>query len=425
MCGLRNPTPARARCPRCRRTTAGCGQGPAGTGPVVARNVQHEYTAPRFENPVQVLAVVVRFKERMPLGEQDPLQRREGGIAEEQLPFGQPRRQVQILAVGVLRSLTPQFGRLAAFLADIQPLPVQPFDQIVQQRQHTLQRCRPCQPPPIRLAARHGGPIGQQRRKMIVRRDVAPRRTLAQECVLQETVPALLRQPVDLQKGDSASPVGSGPVSPGDRLPLLAVLRDQYLEHFGDPVAVLAAAVAGNHDPTYGCRLGQFDLHPLALARSSDPAKVVPVAAVVQMLDLVNRIPGKHRRSARHGTAFGQGEVVFARGAVDLQFVDPRLRIAAGLVNRHAHEPGLLGREVECIRRLYRLGRDLRQLLPKLVRHQPSRCVPGPTSGTAHGHQQANAHPSSDAWLHRRSPLSLVSHPGIRANSGSSPWRNS
>ena len=64
---------------------------------LVAGNVQHIDAAARFENPVQVLAVVVRFQERMPLGEQDALQRRQGGIAEEELPLGQPRRQVERL----------------------------------------------------------------------------------------------------------------------------------------------------------------------------------------------------------------------------------------------------------------------------------------------------------------------------------------
>ena len=65
----------------------------------VAGNVQHADAAAGFENAVQVLAVVVRCQERMPLGEQDALQRRQARIAEEELPLGLPRRQVERLGV--------------------------------------------------------------------------------------------------------------------------------------------------------------------------------------------------------------------------------------------------------------------------------------------------------------------------------------
>ena len=38
------------------------------------------HAAPRFKNTVKMLAVVVGFEERMALGKQDPLGRREGGL---------------------------------------------------------------------------------------------------------------------------------------------------------------------------------------------------------------------------------------------------------------------------------------------------------------------------------------------------------
>ena len=252
--------------------------------------------------------------------------------------------------VRLLGGLAPQVGRLGAFRGDVQPLPGQPLDHLLEQHQHPFQRRQPRDAAPIRRAAGHGRPIDQQRRQVIVRRDVAPGRPLAQKSVLQESVPGLLRQPVDLEVGQPAGPVGPRPLALGDRLPLLPILRDEHLEHLRDAVAVLAAAVAGDHDAGHGGRLGQFDLHPLAAAGRGDPAVVVSVQAVVQVLDLVDRVAGKQRRRAGHGAAFGQGQVLFAVGAEDLQFVDARLRVAAGFVNGHAHEPGLAGAETPGLR---------------------------------------------------------------------------
>ena len=80
-----------------------------------------------------MLAVVVRFQEGMPPGEQDTLHRRQGGIAEEELPLSVTGFQVQRVGIWILDSPAAQVGGLDAFRRYIQSLPVQPIDHFLQQ----------------------------------------------------------------------------------------------------------------------------------------------------------------------------------------------------------------------------------------------------------------------------------------------------
>ena len=263
--------------------------------PCSSRNVQHADAAARFENPVQVFAVVVRFQERMPFGEQDPFQRRQGRIAEEELPLGQPRGQVQRLGIRLRGGLAPQVGRLGPFGGDVQTLLGQPVDQLVELDEHAFQRRQAGDAAPVRRPARFGRPLDQERRQVIVGRQVAPSRPFAQVRVLQEPIPALLGQAGDLKGRQPASPVLSRPLAFGDGLPLLPIRRNEHFEDLRDAVLELAGAVASDQDAGHRGRLGQFDLGPLAAAGRGDPTVVVPVLSIVQVLDLVDGVAGKQR----------------------------------------------------------------------------------------------------------------------------------
>jgi len=118
------------------------------------------------------------------------------------------------------------------------------------------------------------------------------------------------------------------------------------------------------------------------------------------MLDLVNGVAGKQRRCAGRGAALGQGQVVLPFGAVDLQFVDARLRVAAGFVNGHAHKPGLLGREIEGFGRPRSLDQDLGQMLLKFIGHQSRLGVLGPRLRKARGKDQTQTGEPTRASFH-------------------------
>ena len=121
----------------------------------------------------------------MSLGEQDTFQRRQSRITEKELPLGAACCQVQRLRVWIVGGLAAQIGDLGAFRGDVQPLPVQPLDHLVEQHQHPLERSQTRDATPIGRAARLGRAIDQKRRKVIICRNLVPRRAFAKESVLQ------------------------------------------------------------------------------------------------------------------------------------------------------------------------------------------------------------------------------------------------
>ena len=76
----------------------------------------------------------------------------------------------------------------------------------------------------------------------------------------------------------------------------------------------------------------------------------IAVLAVVEVLDLVDRIAGQHRRRRGLGPGAGQGQVLLALRAVHFQLVQARIS-AAGAEDRQPHEPGFMGREGDRVRR--------------------------------------------------------------------------
>ena len=99
-------------------------------------------------------------------------------------------------------------------------------------------------------------------------------------------------------------------------------VETEYFEYFRDAVPIMARTVASYYHAGYGGRFRQFNLCPLAGAGSGNPAVVVSVETVIQVLNRVNRVTGENGQRAGDGTAFDQREVLCSFGAEYLQFVD-------------------------------------------------------------------------------------------------------
>src|SRR5262249_54321350 len=110
-------------------------------------------------------------------------------------------------------------------------------------------------------------------------------------------------------------------------------------------VAVLPLAVAAPDDAVDLHLARQLDRHPALAALGGDPRAAVAVAAVVEVLQPVQRVVGEYRRGRWVGAGGGEGEVALAAGSVHLQLVDAGLAAVDRGQDGEADEAGLDGGE--------------------------------------------------------------------------------
>ena len=136
----------------------------------VARDLQHADPSAGGEQRIQMLAVVVRRLERVVLGEEHALERRQPRIAEEEPALGLPRGQVErVRSRGrrILR-LPAQLGEFGPLAADVEPQRRQPLDHLLELDQRALQRREARQAPPVGRPAGHGRPVVHQGREIVL-----------------------------------------------------------------------------------------------------------------------------------------------------------------------------------------------------------------------------------------------------------------
>ena len=129
-------------------------------------------------------------------------------------------------------------------------------------------------------------------------------------------------------------PVGGA----GNGSPLAKLRRDVKRVLDGQPVGVMAFAVARPFDAVDGHRLGQLDLHPGVVAVFCDPATRVAVTAVVDERELVKGVAAVGVHAGRGGLGPGAGQRdIFARRK-NLELIDARLG-AVGAGDVEADKP--------------------------------------------------------------------------------------
>ena len=167
-------------------------------------------------------------------------------------------------------------------------------------------------------------------------------------------------------------PVGGA----GNGPPLAGLRRDFKCVLDGQPIVVAAFAIARPFDAADGRRFGQLDLHPGVGAAVCDPAPRVPVPAVVDKRELVDRVAAVevHAGGGCPGPGAGQRDIFALRE--NLEFINARLG-SVGACDVEADKPGR--HRLENFLIAPRVHRRLETRNPRLEQRQLFFCRVNPT----------------------------------------------
>ena len=132
---------------------------------------------------------------------------------------------------------------------------------------------------------------------MIVGRHALPRVTFAVECIGKQLLPRRLlwqlKGPGIVRLRTAATGGGRLGFHAAGGLPITAVQRELNRESDRHAVMVLAQAVSRDHHTVNFSRGWQLDLSPFLRRACGDPTVRVPITSVIEVRNLVNRMPGE------------------------------------------------------------------------------------------------------------------------------------